>query len=302
MNNIRDWCISRQLWWGHRIPVWYNESGDIKVSKTDPSTSSQKWTQDLDVLDTWFSSQLWPFSTLGWPNDGADLKKFYPTSTLVTGPDIIFFWVARMVMSGLEFMNDIPFQNVFFNGIVRDEKGRKMSKSLGNGIDPLEMVNQYSADAVRFTLIMISAEGQDLNVSPKSFESGRNFSNKIWNAFRFLSMNLEDYSTDFNYFKDNFELADRWILSRYNSAIKNVHNNLDQFRLHDALESIYHFFWGDYCDWYLEVIKPRLYKPLKKDDKTTALRVASFIMKGCMELLHPFVPFITEEVWQNFKD
>ncbi len=301
MNNIRDWCISRQLWWGHRIPVWYNEKGEFKVSKENPAANGEKWTQDPDVLDTWFSSQLWPFSTLGWPDNADDLKKFYPTSTLVTGPDIIFFWVARMIMSGLEFMDEIPFDSVFFNGIVRDEKGRKMSKSLGNGIDPLVMVDQFSADAVRFTLMMMSAEGQDLNVSEKSFEIGRNFSNKVWNAFRFLTMNLEDYSTDFEPYKNNFELADHWILSRYNSALKNVVKNLDQFRLHDALETIYHFFWGDYCDWYLEVIKPRLYKPEKEEDKQTALRLASFIMKNSMELLHPFIPFITEEIWQNFK-
>ncbi|KAA3615028.1 MAG: valine--tRNA ligase [Calditrichaeota bacterium] len=301
MNNIRDWCISRQLWWGHRIPVWYNDKGAYQVSKTDPSTSIEKWVQDEDVLDTWFSSQLWPFSTLGWPDSADDLNNFYPTSTLVTGPDIIFFWVARMIMAGLEFMDNKPFDSVFFNGIVRDEKGRKMSKSLGNGIDPLEMVDLYSADAVRFTLIMMSAEGQDLNVGEKSFETGRNFSNKVWNAFRFLTMNLEDYSTDFEPYKNNFELADRWILSRYNSAIENVVKNLDQFRFHDALEAVYHFFWGDYCDWYLEVIKPRLYKPEKPEDKQTALRLASFIMKGSMELLHPFVPFITEEIWQNFK-
>lgn len=302
MNNIRDWCISRQLWWGHRIPVWYNEQGDLKVSKLNPSINDEKWAQDPDVLDTWFSSQLWPFSTLGWPDQSDDLRKFYPTSTLVTGPDIIFFWVARMIMSGLEFMNDVPFDSVFFNGIIRDEKGRKMSKSLGNGIDPLEMVDQYSADAVRFTLMMMSAEGQDLNVGPKSFESGRNFSNKIWNAFRFLSMNLEDYSTNFYVYKDNFELADRWILSRYFGTTKNVRKNLDQFRFHDALESVYHFFWGDYCDWYLEVIKPRLYKSENPKDKKTAITIASFIMKGSMELLHPFIPFITEEIWQNFKD
>jgi len=301
MNNIRDWCISRQLWWGHRIPVWYNDKGAYKVSKTDPSTPTEKWVQDEDVLDTWFSSQLWPFSTLGWPDSADDLQKFYPTSTLVTGPDIIFFWVARIIMSGLEFMDNKPFDSVFFNGIVRDEKGRKMSKSLGNGIDPLEMVDKFSADAVRFTLIMMSAEGQDLNVGEKSFETGRNFSNKVWNAFRFLTMNLENYSTDFEPYKNNFELADRWILSRYNTALENVIKNLDQFRFHDALESIYHFFWGDYCDWYLEVIKPRLYKPEKPEDKQTALRLASFIMKGSMELLHPFVPFITEEIWQNFK-
>jgi valyl-tRNA synthetase len=301
MNNIRDWCISRQLWWGHRIPVWYNGNGELRVSKNNPSSATEKWTQDPDVLDTWFSSQLWPFSTLGWPQNTDDLKYFYPTSTLVTGPDIIFFWVARMIIAGLEFMNDIPFENVFFNGIVRDEEGRKMSKSLGNGIDPLEMIELYSADAVRFTLIMMSSEGQDLNIGKKSFENGRNFSNKVWNAFRFLSLSIDDYQTDFIPYKDYLGLADKWILSRYNSTIRNVRKNLDQFRFHDALETVYHFFWGDYCDWYLEVIKPRLYKPENPHDKMTVSRVAAYIMKGSMELLHPFVPFITEEIWQYFN-
>ena len=301
MNNIRDWCISRQLWWGHRIPAWYNDKGEIKVCIDDPSTVNEKWTQDPDVLDTWFSSQLWPFSTLGWPEKPADLDYFYPTATLVTGPDIIFFWVARMVMAGLEFMGDIPFRDVFFNGIVRDDKGRKMSKSLGNGIDPVEMAERYSSDAVRFTLIMRSAEGQDLNLDEKSFESGRNFSNKIWNAFRFLSMNLEDYNTEHALFKAHYELADRWILSRFQSTLKEVRKYLDNYRIHDALEAAYHFFWGDYCDWYLEMIKPRLYRSESPQQKDTALRVAAHIMKGSMELLHPFVPFITEEIWQYFK-
>jgi len=301
MNNIRDWCISRQLWWGHRIPAWYNDKGDIKVCADDPSTGNEKWTQDPDVLDTWFSSQLWPFSTLGWPDKTADLNYFYPTSTLVTGPDIIFFWVARMVMAGLEFMNDIPFHDVFFNGIVRDDSGRKMSKSLGNGIDPVEMAERYSSDAVRFTLIMNSAEGQDLNLSSKSFESGRNFSNKIWNAYRFLSMNLDDYETDITAHQTYFELADKWILSRFQATQNTVRKNLDNYRIHDALDVIYHFFWGDYCDWYLEAIKPRLYHPESPEQKMTAQRVAAFIMKGSMELLHPFIPFITEEIWQQFK-
>ncbi len=301
MNNIRDWCISRQLWWGHRIPAWYNDKGDIKVCIDDPSTSDEQWLQDPDVLDTWFSSQLWPFSTLGWPEKTADLEYFYPTATLVTGPDIIFFWVARMVMAGLEFMGDIPFRDVFFNGIVRDDKGRKMSKSLGNGIDPVEMAERYSSDAVRFTLIMRSAEGQDLNLDEKSFESGRNFSNKIWNAFRFLSMNLENYNTEHHLFKAHYELADRWILSRFQSTLKEVRKNLDNYRIHDALEAAYHFFWGDYCDWYLEMIKARLYRSESPQQKDTALRVAAYIMKGSMELLHPFVPFISEEIWQYFK-
>ena len=302
MTNIRDWCISRQLWWGHRIPAWYNEKGEVKVSRTDPSTADEQWTQDPDVLDTWFSSQLWPFSTLGWPHQTEELDYFYPTDTLVTGPDIIFFWVARMVMSGLEFMNEVPFKHVYFNGIVRDEQGRKMSKSLGNGIDPSEMIEKYSADAVRFTIIALSSEGQDINLGPKSFEIGRNFSNKIWNAFRFLSMHLNDeYALNIRDFEDHFTLEDRWILSRFHQAIQDASKNIERFRLNDALDSVYHFFWHNYCDWYLEMIKQRLYKPEAETDKTTALAVAVHIMKGSMELLHPFIPFITEEIWQNFK-
>jgi len=302
MNNIRDWCISRQLWWGHRIPAWYNEAGEVKVTKEDPSTAEEKWTQESDVLDTWFSSQLWPFSTLGWPQDTKDLAKFYPTSTLVTGPDIIFFWVARMIMAGLEFKGEVPFEHVYFNGIVRDEQGRKMSKSLGNGIDPLEMIEQYSADAMRFTLISLSSEGQDINVSDKSFEIGRNFSNKIWNAFRFLNMNLEEHiETDVQKYEDHFTKEDRWILSRYQRAIREVSDNIEKFRTTDALNAVYHFFWHNYCDWYLEMIKQRLYRPEQTMHKKTALAVAAHIMKGSMELLHPFVPFITEEIWQTFK-
>ncbi|MCD6377163.1 MAG: valine--tRNA ligase [Caldisericaceae bacterium] len=302
MINIRDWCISRQLWWGHRIPAWYNEKGEVKVCKEDPSTPEEKWTQDPDVLDTWFSSQLWPFSTLGWPEDTPELKYFYPTDVLVTGPDIIFFWVARMIMAGLEFMGDIPFKHVYFNGIVRDEQGRKMSKSLGNGIDPLDMIEQYSADAVRFTLIMLSSEGQDINLGERSFEMGRNFSNKIWNAFRFLAMNAEQqWDTDFQKYEDYFTLEDRWILSRLQRAIQNTTQGIENFRVNDSLNAIYHFFWDEYCDWYLEMIKRRLYHAEKEEEKKTALAIATYLMKTSMELLHPFIPFITEEIWQNLR-
>ena len=302
MTNIRDWCISRQLWWGHRIPAWYNEKGEVKVCKEDPSTPQEKWTQDPDVLDTWFSSQLWPFSTLGWPEDTPELKYFYPTDVLVTGPDIIFFWVARMIMAGLEFMHDIPFRHVYFNGIVRDEQGRKMSKSLGNGIDPLDMIEQYSADAVRFTLIMLSSEGQDINLGERSFEMGRNFSNKIWNAFRFLAMNVEDaWHTDYRPYVDHFTLEDRWILSRFQKAIENTGKGIENFRVNEALNAIYHFFWDEYCDWYLEMIKQRLYHARNEVEKQTALSIAAHIMKVSMELLHPFMPFITEEIWQNLR-
>ncbi len=306
MENVRDWCISRQLWWGHRIPVYYCRQCNEMVVAGDmpqncPNCGSTKFKQDEDVLDTWFSSWLWPFSTLGWPDKNKDLSYFYPTNTLVTGPDIIFFWVARMIMAGIEFMEDIPFRHILLNGIIRDENGRKMSKSLGNGIDPLEMIAEYSADAVRFTTIMLSSEGQDINISKKSFEIGRNFSNKIWNAFRFLSMNMENVTTDISQYRDNFETADRWIISKFQKTVQETTENIDRFRINDAINSIYHFFWHDYCDWYLEMIKSRLYHPEKKNDKETALTIAAYIMKGSMELLHPFMPFITEEIWQNFK-
>ncbi len=307
MTDIRDWCISRQLWWGHRIPVYYCQSCGHTVAAQEkpgkcPKCGGTHFEQDPDVLDTWFSSWLWPFSTLGWPDDTPELHYFYPTDVLVTGPDIIFFWVARMIMAGLEFMKDIPFRHVYFNGIVRDEQGRKMSKSLGNGIDPLEMIEQYSADAMRFTLIMLSSEGQDINLGKRSFEIGRNFSNKIWNAFRFLAMNAEgQWETDLTPYREHFTLEDRWILSRYQKAIQGTTAGIENFRVNDAINSIYHFFWDEYCDWYLEMIKRRLYQPQNEIERKTALAVAAHIMKGAMELLHPFIPFITEEIWQNLK-
>ncbi len=307
MENARDWCISRQLWWGHRIPVYYcDECGEMVVAHKMPENcakcNSPNFHQDEDVLDTWFSSWLWPFSTLGWPEENKDLKYYYPTDTLITAPDIIFFWVARMIMAGLEFMDDIPFNTVLFNGVVRDESGRRMSKSLGNGIDPLELIDKYSADAVRFTLVMLSSEGQDINFGIKSIEIGRNFSNKIWNAFRFLTMNIEEIETDITPYKNNLTLEDRWILSRYNKAVKETTQNLNNLRTNDALNSVYQFFWHDYCDWYLEMIKKRLYHPKKELDKKTALAITSYIMKDSMELLHPFTPFITEEIWQTFRN
>jgi valyl-tRNA synthetase len=306
MENVRDWCISRQLWWGHRIPVYYCDDCDhMMVLREKPETCSKcgghNIRQDKDVLDTWFSSWLWPFSTQGWPEESKDLKYFYPTDLLVTAPDIIFFWVARMIMAGLEFMGDVPFHDVFLNGIVRDEHGRKMSKSLGNGIDPLEMIDQYSADAVRFTLIMLSSEGQDINLSTKHFEMGRNFSNKIWNAYRFLSMHLKEVDIDFEEYYNHFELADRWILSSFQRAAGQTESYLNRYKLNDALNTIYQFFWHEYCDWYLELIKKRLYDDNNVDERRAALSVASYIMKETMGILHPFIPFITEEVWQSFK-
>jgi valyl-tRNA synthetase len=306
MENVRDWCISRQLWWGHRIPVYYcDDCNEMMVSREAPtqcsSCKSTNIRQEEDVLDTWFSSWLWPFSTLGWPEKNKDLDYFYSTDLLVTGPDIIFFWVARMIMAGLEFTGKIPFRDVLLNGIVRDEKGRKMSKSLGNGIDPVEMINEYSADAVRFTLIMLSSEGQDINLSSNNFEMGRNFSNKIWNAFRFLSMHLDDYSSDYEPFSEHFELADRWILSRFHRAAEQVSANLDKFRVNESLTDFYHFFWGDYCDWYLELIKKRLYDKENVGSRTAALRLATWLMKESMNLLHPYMPFISEEIWQRLN-
>jgi valyl-tRNA synthetase len=261
---------------------------------------AKEFHQDEDVLDTWFSSWLWPFSTQGWPKKTEDFGYFYPTDILVTAPDIIFFWVARMIMAGLEFIGKVPFSDVVLNGIVRDEHGRK-SKSLGNGIDPLEMIEKFSADAVRFTLIMLSSEGQDMNLSVNHFEMGRNFSNKIWNAYRFLSNHLDSFETDFDKYNKHFELADRWILSSLQKTIEQVNTNLEKFRTNEALNVVYQFFWHDYCDWYLELIKKRLYQTENVDARKTALNIAGHIMKETMNLLHPFIPFLTEEIWQSFK-
>ncbi|NOX38184.1 MAG: valine--tRNA ligase [Calditrichaeota bacterium] len=306
LENIRDWCISRQLWWGHRIPVYYcDDCQHMMVDHEMPAAcekcGSDRLRQDEDVLDTWFSSWLWPFATLGWPKDTPELKYFYPTDTLVTGPDIIFFWVARMIMAGMEFMKEVPFRDVYLNGIVRDRFGRKMSKSLGNGIDPLDVIHRFSADAMRFTLIMLSSEGQDINLAEDYFEMGRNFSNKIWNAYRFLALNLDEPRDNYQDYRDHFELADRWILSRLNKAIEGVGSNLDNFRIHDSLDAVYHFFWDEFCDWYLELIKPRLYAEADGPQKETARTIATHIMKTTMNLLHPYIPFITEEIYQRLR-
>lgn len=311
MENIRDWCISRQLWWGHRIPVYYClDCDNMMVRRQQPSVcdkcTSNKIKQDEDVLDTWFSSWLWPFSTMDWPEDTPELKYFYPTNTLVTAPDIIFFWVARMIMAGIEFMGDIPFRAVYFNGLIRDAQGRKMSKSLGNGIDPLEMVEKYSADAVRFSLLMLTSEGQDINLAESSFEIGRNFSNKLWNAFRFLGMNLEQETTayvaneKFARQRQQLELSDRWILSRYHKTARHVTKSLENFKLNEAVDNLYSFFWHEYCDWYLEFIKFRLYGE-NPEAKKLALGIGLFVLRGMLKLLHPFVPFISEEIWHLIK-
>ena len=314
LENIHDWCISRQIWWGHRIPIYYCQSCDHVVAAMSKPERCEKcggtaFEQDPDVLDTWFSSQLWPFATLGWPEETPELEYFYPTDTLVTGPDIIFFWVARMVMMGLEFMGDVPFHDVYFNGIIRDAQGRKMSKSLGNGIDPLEMVEKYSADAVRLSLLLLSSEGQDINLAPTDIELGRNFSNKLWNAFRFVWMNLEEKHIENGRWEqvqkivadEQADLADLWILSRYQKTVRKVTRGLEQFKFHEAVDAIYTFFWREYCDWYLELIKPRLHEPSQPEKRDAALVVAVTVFKGLLQLLHPFVPFITEELWQKLR-
>ncbi|MDZ7290880.1 MAG: valine--tRNA ligase [candidate division KSB1 bacterium] len=312
MENIRDWCISRQLWWGHRIPVYYCENEHLTVSSTAPEKcivcESTNLRQDPDVLDTWFSSWLWPFSTFGWPEDTPELKYFYPGSTLVSGHEIIFFWVARMIMAGMEFMGDIPFRMVYLHGIVRDAQGRKMSKSLGNGIDPLDMISKYSADAVRLSLLMLSAEGSDINLAERDFEIGRNFTNKVWNAYRFLAMNLDesivrDANLDaLNAARDHhrLELVDRWMLSRYSKAVQRITAALNDFHFHEAIDTVYNFFWKEYCDWYLELIKPRLNGD-NAEAKHTVLVIATFVLKNTMKLLHPFAPFISEAIWRGVE-
>lgn len=304
LENIRDWCISRQLWWGHQIPVWYHKTtGEMHCSVNGPS-DPENWQRDSDVLDTWFSSWLWPFSTFGWPEQTPELKRFYPGDTLVTGPDIIFFWVARMVMAGYEFMGDLPFRDVYLNGIVRDEKGRKMSKSLGNGIDPLELIDKYSADAMRITVVSLSSEGADINFAKTACELGRNFTNKVWNSFRFLALHFdkEDLAratlANIQSASSNLELADRWILARLGFAIRKITIALEQFHFHEAMDALYNFFWKEYCDWYLELIKDRL-NGEDQSAKRLALSVALYAMKATLKLLHPIAPFIAEHVWQE---
>ena len=301
MENVMDWCISRQLWWGHRIPAFYcQDCGETTVSKEDITTCPKcggKVKQDEDVLDTWFSSALWPFSTLGWPEKTPELDYFYPTSTLVTGYDIIFFWVARMIFSGMEHMKETPFEHVFIHGLVRDSQGRKMSKSLGNGIDPLEIVEKYGADALRFTLATGNAPGNDMRFYMERVEASRNFANKIWNASRFTLMNLD---IEENKLPDISELQteDKWIVSKYNKVVKEVTENLDKFELGIALSKLYDFIWDNFCDWYIELVKPRLFDKENPTGKT-AQYVLTYVLSNTMKLLHPFMPFITEEIWQH---
>ena len=300
MNNIKDWCISRQIWWGHQLPVYYCEDcGEIVVlDKTPdkcPKCGCTKFTRDEDTLDTWFSSALWPFSTLGWPNENAeDFKTFYPTDTLVTGYDIIQAWVSRMIYSGLEYTGKKPFDNVFIHGIVRDSQGRKMSKSLGNGVDPLDVINEYSTDALRFSLILGITAGNDIRYMPEKLESSSNFANKLWNASKFVLMNLEDY--DGIYDEKDLCKEDKWILSRLNTLVKEVTNNIDNFDIGVSTQKIYDFIWNEFCDWYIEICKTRLY-----DKTSTTRKAAQFtlnkVLQDSLKLLHPVMPFITEEIY-----
>ena len=301
MENIRDWCISRQLWWGHRIPAFYcDDCGEITVTKEDSAICprcGRPMRQDPDTLDTWFSSALWPFSTLGWPKQTEDLKYFYPTSTLVTGYDIITFWVSRMIFSGLSYMGEKPFSNVLIPGLVRDAQGRKMSKSLGNGIDPLEIIDQYGADALRFALATGNSPGNDMRFSDEKIENARNFCNKIWNAARFVLMNL-DIDVCALPHADCLHLEDKWILSSYNTLVREVRSNLDRFEIGIALSKLYDFIWDLYCDWYIELAKPRL-NDRGSEDNRVCQNVLAYVLRGTLELLHPFMPFITEEIWQK---
>ena len=311
LENIRDWCISRQLWWGHRIPAWYGPDQKMFVAINEEEAMKQaeahygkkvELTQEEDVLDTWFSSALWPFSTLGWPEKTKSLEKFYPTSTLVTGADIIFFWVARMIMFGLYEMDEIPFKNVFFHGIVRDEIGRKMSKSLGNSPNPLDLIDKYGADAIRFAMMYNTSQGQDVHFSEKLIEMGRNFANKMWNGSRFVIMNLEGFDvTKVDKSRLKYELVDKWIFSRLNETAAAVAENLDKFLLDEAAKSVYEFLRGDFCDWYVEMAKIRLYNSEDADSKLTAQYVLWTVLEAGMRLLHPFMPYITEEIWQTIK-
>ena len=301
LENIRDWCISRQLWWGHRIPAWYcADCGEITVSKTDATCcakcGSKNIEQDPDTLDTWFSSALWPFSTLGWPDNTEDLKHYYPTNTLVTGYDIIPFWVMRMMFSGIEHTGEVPFDTVLIHGLVRDEQGRKMSKSLGNGVDPLEIIENYGADALRFSLITGNSPGNDMRYIPARVESSRNFANKIWNAARFLLMNLEDDKE--MALPKELALEDKWILSKYNQLVKDVTENIDKYELGLAAQKLYDFIWDVFCDWYVEICKIRLNGD-NKEYADNARSVLIYVFSNTLKLLHPFMPYITEEIWQS---
>ncbi len=302
LENIRDWCVSRQIWWGHQIPAWTCKScGSLHVLREDPETcpkcGSTELERDPDVLDTWFSSWLWPFSTLGWPDKTPDLKAFYPTTSLVTGYDIIFFWVARMIMAGLEFMGEVPFRDIYITGLVRDKKGRKMSKSLGNGLDPLDVVDVYGADAMKFTLAYLSAQGEDIPMDLDTSKLGSKFANKIWNATRFILMNMEGRNLG-DAREVRRTMADRWILHRLNEAVKTVEAAMASYRFDDMTHAVYEYFWNDYCDWYVEAAKLGLYGDDEAEKDRTATMLIH-VLEESLKLMHPFLPFITEEIWSK---
>lgn len=299
MENIRDWCISRQLWWGHRIPAWYHkQTGEVYVG-TEAPADAENWEQDKDVLDTWFSSALWPFSTMGWPNtEAADYKRYFPTDALVTGYDIIFFWVSRMIFQSIEFTGDRPFKDVLIHGLVRDEQGRKMSKSLGNGVDPMDVIEKYGADALRYFLSTGSSPGQDLRFSFEKVESTWNFANKIWNASRFALMNMDGLRYEEIDFSGEKSVADKWILTRLNETIEHVTRLSERYEFGEVGRTLYNFIWDDFCDWYIEMAKLPLYGEDEAAKKTTR-SILAYVLDNTMRLLHPFMPFITEEIWQN---
>ncbi|MGE5454153.1 MAG: valine--tRNA ligase, partial [Methylocystaceae bacterium] len=301
MENIRDWCISRQLWWGHRIPVWYCECGEVIVSREDPTScpacGQDNLQQDEDVLDTWFSSALWPFSTLGWPEKTADLARYYPTTVLVTGRDIIFFWVARMLFSGIHHTGQVPFADVLIHGLILDEKGRKMSKSLGNGIDPIDIIEHFGADTLRFALVTGNTQGNDVRFHMDKVENTRNFANKIWNASRFVIMNLKDYEP-IVWTPEELTAADRWILTRMGQVISEVTERLENYDQGEAARLVYDFIWDEFCDWYIELSKPRLYQPPSPRVRQVVQGVLNEVLTTVLKLLHPFMPFITEEIYQ----
>ena len=315
VENIRDWCISRQLWWGHRIPAYYcDECGHITVSKTNPEKcekcESKHIHQDEDTLDTWFSSALWPFSTLGWPENTEDLKTFYPTNTLVTGYDIITFWVSRMVTAGIYQLNEIPFKDVVIHGLVRDSQGRKMSKTLGNGVDPIEVIDKYGADALRFSVVSGTTIGNDIKYMPEKLDQASNFANKIWNAAKFIKLNLADEkdiieygnrvydSSTKKYNPELLKLEDKWILNKLDKLINDVTNNINNYELGIALDNIYSFIWNEFCDWYIEIVKSRLYSN-NYEEKVSAGMVLNYVFTTSLKLLHPFMPFVTSEIYEG---
>ncbi|MCP5006831.1 MAG: valine--tRNA ligase [Planctomycetes bacterium] len=308
LENVRDWCISRQIWWGHRIPAWNCKSCDetaISSEKVEKCSKcgSNEMVQDEDVLDTWFSSALWPFSTMGWPDKTEELQHYYPTSTLVTDRGIIYFWVARMVMMGLELNGEVPFHNVYIHGTILDDMGRKMSKSLGNGIDPLVMIDQYGADAIRISIIMLTVEGQDIKLHENRFEMGRNFINKVWNSARFVMMNLanSESSSIIKIEEEDYEFEDIWILERLSHVTSTCTSALEKYRFNEALRSLYEFLWNDFCDWYLEIVKPRVHEAADLKSRTVALKTLTHVLDHILRFLHPFAPFFTEEIWQSIK-